>query len=515
MKYSSTRGQVRDLGFVDAVLSGLADDGGLFVPDSVPQISPDEYRSWEQLAFPKLAFQIMRKYIDPAEIPDVDLHALVDKSYAPHLWGGPDCTPVKKSGRVHILELWHGPTLAFKDVALQFLGNLFDYVLEKRDRRMVIIGATSGDTGGAAIYGVRGKERVDCVILYPEGKTSKIQELQMATVEDANIQCIAVEGNFDDCQNIVKSCFNDADLKKSLGLGAVNSINWARILAQIVYYIDACYKVGATKEKPAVFSVPTGNFGDILAGYYAKAMGAPIGQLIIGSNSNDILPRFFNTGAYKCTSVASTMSPSMDIQISSNFERFLHDVFKRDASVTKKKMQDLKQFGVFEVSREQLRDCRKHFSAYGVDEEQTQRTIAQVWRETSELLCPHTAVGYNAAQQFLKTNTPSGPVVVLATAHFGKFVELMEPAFKASIEKDPSLAPIMKAMEDEMPQVLKNLRNKQLRKELMPASDAQIKRYLRRRFGRWTVKEAAPYAVVAAAVAAGAFLLWKRSAKSS
>ena len=423
MKYVSTRDSSAaptTYDFLDAVLEGLAPDGGLLVPESIPSVSPVELDQWRSLNYQELCFLVIRKFVDSSEISDDELLAMITTAYSS--FSAVDVVPLVPVGAVQVMELFHGPTFAFKDVALQLLGHLFDVALRRRGARMTILGATSGDTGSAAIAGVKGRSNIDCVILFPLGKTSHVQELQMTANLDSNIFCVAVKDSvFDDCQSIVKACFGDAEFNAEMALGAVNSINWARILAQVVYYAYA--SIRAPINTRTSFIVPTGNFGNILAGYYAKKMGFPIDKLVIASNTNDILPRFFETGIYHVKPVVvPTMSPSMDIGVSSNFERFLFDLFGRDAKITAEKFALLKTEKKFSVTPEQLREAREHFLSYAVDEAHTLETIAATYAEHQYLLCPHSAVGYNAALQF-KKEFPESSAVALATAHIGKFTE--------------------------------------------------------------------------------------------
>ncbi|MBU3982772.1 MAG: threonine synthase, partial [Proteobacteria bacterium] len=323
MQYISTRGGISPIPFTEAVMMGLAEDGGLLLPRTIPRIGSETYASWQDLSYPELAFEVMSRFID--DIPNSDLRELINRSYA--TFDHAEVTPLIHQGTLHILELFHGPTFAFKDVALQFLGNLFEYLLKKNDAVMNIIGATSGDTGSAAIYGVRGKEKINIFILHPHKRVSPVQEQQMTTVTDANVFNIAIRGTFDDGQAIVKAIFNDIDFKKKYSLGAINSINWARVLAQVVYYVHSCLHINRHEQDKAVdFAVPTGNFGDIFAGYIAKRMlpEGTIRKLLLASNTNDILTRFVTRGDYSLGEVVATSSPSMDIQAASNFERYLY-----------------------------------------------------------------------------------------------------------------------------------------------------------------------------------------------
>ncbi len=341
MRYISTRGGIQPIPFKDAVMMGLATDGGLLLPESYPSISTEQLESWRGLSYQQLAFKVLSPFVD--DIPATDLKGLIDRSYA--TFNHPQVTPVVQQDGVHILELFHGVTLAFKDVALQFLGNLFEYILAERGERLNIVGATSGDTGSAAIHGVRGKKGITIFIMHPRGKTSAVQALQMTTVTDANVHNIAIHGTFDDCQDMVKALFNDLDFKEKYSLGAVNSINWARVLAQVTYYFWAWLRVTDSGVRPVSFSVPTGNFGDIFAGYVAKRMGLPVEKLLLATNENNILTRFINQGDYSLSGVVATVSPSMDIQVASNFERYLYHLFMENPEKVRAAFAELRETG--------------------------------------------------------------------------------------------------------------------------------------------------------------------------
>ncbi|MBF0382962.1 MAG: threonine synthase [Magnetococcales bacterium] len=419
MHYISTRGGVAPVTFSKAVMMGLATDGGLLLPEKIPTIDQATLIEWSNLSFADLAKQVIGQFVDDNDIPKVELDRLIDNSFAS--FNHPDVTPVVKVGDRYILELFHGPTLAFKDVALQFLGNLFEYILAQQGGQLNIVGATSGDTGSAAIYGVRGRKGIQIFILHPSGRVSPIQERQMTTVLDDNVHNIAIKGTFDDGQAIVKQLFNDLDFKKQYQLGAVNSINWARILAQIVYYFYAWGRVSSGTSRAVTFSVPTGNFGDIFAGYMAQRMGLPIENLILATNRNDILSRFFNTGTYRAGTVAPTISPSMDIQISSNFERYLYYLLDEDSEKLKLLMAQLDSEGGFSVEDEIMAKTKPLFWARAVSEEETLATIKTVCDEDGYILDPHTAVGVCAAKD------RSG-AICLATAHPAKFGQAVEDA---------------------------------------------------------------------------------------
>jgi threonine synthase len=421
MRYISTRGGIQPIGFKDAVMMGLATDGGLLLPESYPQISRQQLNDWRSLSYPELSWQIISRFVD--DIPADVLKGLIDRSYA--TFSHPEVTPVVHQDGVHILELFHGVTLAFKDVALQFLGNLFEYILAEREQHLNIVGATSGDTGSAAIHGVRGKKGITIFILHPYGKTSPVQALQMITVTDANVHNIAIRGTFDDCQNMVKALFNDLEFKEKYSLGAVNSINWARVLAQVVYYFYAWLRVTDSGDQPVSFSVPTGNFGDIFAGYVAKRMGLPIGKLLLATNENNILTRFVNEGDYSLAGVVATVSPSMDIQLASNFERYLYHLYNEDPVHVQRAFAELKETGRIVFSPAEMEQVRADFCSATVDQVATLETIGSFNKETGYLLDPHTAVGVRAALDLLPADIAR---ICLATAHPAKFGDAVEKA---------------------------------------------------------------------------------------
>ncbi len=414
MQFVSTRGQAPVLGFSDAVLAGLASDGGLYVPQSWPQISPSEIASFAGKRYADVAFDIISRFTGD-EIAPAKLKAIIDDAYA--VFRHPSVTPLVEIEPNHfVLELFHGPTLAFKDVAMQFLSRVMDHILAERGLKATIVGATSGDTGSAAIEAFRGRDTTDIFIMHPLGRTSAVQRLQMTTVLDANVHNIAIEGTFDDCQDIVKAMFNHHSFRDRVRLSGVNSINWGRIVAQIVYYFTSAVSLGSPHRKVS-FTVPTGNFGDIFAGYCAKAMGLPIDKLIIATNANDILRRTIDTGRYEMDGVAPTISPSMDIQISSNFERLLFEGVDRDASAVLRMMDGLKQSGGFSLPENALAVIRKSFAAGTTGEDETRATIATTLRESGYLLDPHTAVGAHVARSHLGAT----PMITLGTAHPAKF----------------------------------------------------------------------------------------------
>ncbi len=419
MKYISTRGQISPTGFIDAILMGLADDGGLLVPEHIPQLSETTLKQWQQLPFTELALEVFSLFVNN-EIPRADLKKLVDDSYA--TFRHEDVTPLSRldNGR-YVMELFHGPTFAFKDVALQFLGNLYSYVSKKTNSIIHILGATSGDTGASAIEGVRGKEGIRICILHPHQKVSKVQELQMTTVNDANVLNLAVKGTFDDCQRIIKELFADVGFKQQYHLRAINSINIARILAQTVYYFYAYFQLAKEGHAGKInFSVPTGNFGDIFAGYLAKKMGLPIHKLILATNENNILARFVNEGIYQPGAFRETYSPSMDIQVASNFERYLYYLHGEDAETVASLMAQFKAEGRIDITGDALRQVQSDFSAYSVENEECLNTIRAYYDEHDYLLDPHTACGAAASDRLTQEGEAA---VVLSTAHPAKFDE--------------------------------------------------------------------------------------------
>lgn len=434
MQYVSTRGQIEPVSFRKAVIMGLATDGGLLLPESIPTVSAGELKSWARLSYPELAFKVISLFV--TDIKAEDLQELVKRSYA--TFDHPEITPVVKKGQIYILELFHGPTLAFKDVALQFLGNVFERLLLESGHKMNILGATSGDTGSAAIYGVRGKKNINIFIIHPYKRVSPVQELQMTTVTDANIFNIAIKGTFDDSQAIVKAIFNDIPFKETHSLGAINSINWARVLAQIVYYFYAYFRVREeTGREEISFAVPTGNFGDIFAGYIARRMmGKGFHRLALATNENNILTRFINTGDYSIGKVVPTISPSMDIQVASNFERYLYYFYKEDAGRVRWAMKSFSKNGHLKFTEKEQSLVRKDFAGQSVDQPATLKTIRSFYEETGYILDPHTAIGVRAG---LDLREPDVPMVCLATAHPAKFGEAVFQALGREPEPPPAL----------------------------------------------------------------------------
>ncbi len=428
MRYISTRGQAPALNFEDVLLAGLASDGGLYVPENLPRFTVEEIASWAGLPYHELAFKVMRPFV-AGSIPDADFKQILEETYSSSeqgVFAHSAVAPLRQlDGNEWVMELFHGPTLAFKDFALQLLGRLLDYVLAKRGERVVIIGATSGDTGSAAIEGCRRCENVDIFILHPHNRVSEVQRRQMTTILGDNIHNIAIEGNFDDCQEMVKDSFADQGFLKGTRLVAVNSINWARIMAQIVYYFHAALQLGGPARSVA-FSVPTGNFGDIFAGYLARNMGLPINQLIVATNRNDILHRFMSGNRYDKDTLHPSLSPSMDIMVSSNFERLLFDLHGRNGAAVAELMNAFKTSGKLAVEEERWTEARKLFDSLAVDDEQTCKTIAEVFAATGEVLDPHTAIGVHAARECRRSLAT--PMVILGTAHPVKFPEAVEKA---------------------------------------------------------------------------------------
>ncbi|WP_062221983.1 threonine synthase [Aureimonas sp. D3] len=430
MRYVSSRGEAPTLGFADVLLAGLATDGGLYVPETWPTLSPETIASFAGRPYAEVALEVLTPFVG-GEIAQADLERMVREAYA--TFRHPAVAPLVQIGDRHfVLELFHGPTLAFKDVAMQLLARLMDHVLTQRQRRATIVGATSGDTGGAAIAAFAGSERTDMFILFPKGRVSPVQQRQMTTAERPNVHALAVEGTFDDCQALVKSMFNDAKFRAETALSGVNSINWARVMAQIVYYFTAAASVGAPRRTVS-FTVPTGNFGDIFAGYAAKRMGLPVDRLIIATNKNDILERTMRSGRYEMEGVHATMSPSMDIEISSNFERLLFEASGRDAETVRRLMQQLRQSGAFTLPEPMIQAIRAEFDAGRTDEAGTAETIKTYLGMTAYLLDPHTAVGVAVADQHMGDI----PMITLGTAHPAKF----PASVKAACGVEPPLPP--------------------------------------------------------------------------
>ncbi|PIE43662.1 MAG: threonine synthase [Gammaproteobacteria bacterium] len=425
MRYISTRGKAQALKFEDVLLTGLASDGGLYVPESLPRLTLEQIESFRGLSYAQLAFEVMYPFVEDS-IPGEVFKAMLEETYAGEFSHTAVAPLTQIDSNEWVMELFRGPTLAFKDFALQLLGRLLDYVLEKRNQHVVILGATSGDTGSAAIEGCKHCKNVDIFILHPHMRVSDVQRKQMTTVMGDNIHNLAVEGNFDDCQRIVKASFNDQSfLDGKSALVAVNSINWARIMAQIVYYFHASLALGGPARSLS-FSVPTGNFGDIFAGYLARNMGLPINQLVIATNRNDILHRFISHNQYRVEGIFHTLSPSMDITVSSNFERLLFDLFGRDGQLLSDRMEQLHKADGGSIEPHRWNLARTLFDSYSVDDEMTCQTIKEVFDQTEALLDPHTAIGVKAGRECRRDNQV--PMVTLGTAHPAKFPEAIEKA---------------------------------------------------------------------------------------
>ena len=434
MKYVSTRGAAPELSFDDVLLAGLATDGGLYVPDAWPTMPPGWLKPFAGMKYEEAAFKVMRPFVandTGGAIADEDLLNIIETAYAS--FDVPEVAPlVELKDNVHLLELFHGPTLAFKDVAMQFLGRAFDHVLAERNQKVVIVGATSGDTGSAAIEAVRDKPNIDIVMLHPENRTSEVQRRQMTTVLSPNVHNVAIRGTFDDCQALVKAMFNDAPFRARHGLSAVNSINWARVMAQVVYYVTSAAKLGAP-DKDVSFCVPTGNFGNVFAAYVARQIGVPIGQLLVASNRNDILTRFFETGSMTAGDVYATLSPSMDIQVSSNFERLLFELLDRDGAKTAETMRRFAETGRYDVAEGVLERALDIFDGARADDAETSDVMKRMHDDYGMLVDPHTAVGIKAVAD--KRRFADQPMIIASTAHPAKFAD----AVKAATGKTPQL----------------------------------------------------------------------------
>lgn len=424
MLHISTRGEAPAVSFTDAMLSGLARDGGLYVPQEWPFFDATTIASWAGQPYEVIARHVIGA-LTGGEIEPQVLGSMIDEAYASFRHPAV-CPLVQLDDNLFLLELFHGPTLAFKDVAMQLLARMMDHALKARGARATIVGATSGDTGSAAIEAFHGLEQVDIFILYPHGRVSDVQRRQMTTVNAPNVHAIAMEGTFDDCQTMLKNLFNKPELRDRLALSGVNSINWARIVAQTVYYFTSALSLGGP-HRAVSYAVPTGNFGDVLAGYVAKRMGLPMGTLHVATNVNDILVRALETGRYDLREVIPTAAPSMDIQISSNFERLLFDAGERDGGAIRRLMDSLRQSGTFSIDDGALEEIRAEFDAASVSQEETAAEIASTWRSAGYLLDPHSAIGVSAARRALKAD-PHTPVVALATAHPAKFPAVVQEA---------------------------------------------------------------------------------------
>lgn len=459
MRYISTRGEAPPLDFVEVMLAGLARDGGLYVPEAWPRLDAQTIAGFAGRPYAEVALDVIRPFLSGA-LDERDLARMAQEAYGS--FRHPATVPlVQIAPNTFVLELFHGPTLAFKDLAMQLIARLMDHVLAARGERTTIAVATSGDTGGAAVEAFRGRNNIDLIVLYPHGRISDVQRQMMTTAPDGNVHALAIEGTFDDCQALVKAMFNHHAFRDRVRLSAVNSINWARIAAQIVYYFTAAAALGAPHRKVA-FTVPTGNFGDIYAGYAAARMGLPIDRLVIATNVNDILARALATGAYEVRGVTPTTSPSMDIQVSSNFERVLFEAYRRDASAIRALMGSLAQSKRFNIASDALKALRDSFTADRADEEEVAATMRTVCREGDYLVDPHTAVGLAVAEK--ETNRdPSVPMVVLSTAHPAKFPD----AVQAACGTRPKL-----------PDWLADLPSRKERFTVVPAEQAAVEKFI-------------------------------------
>jgi threonine synthase len=441
LRYVSTRGEAPELGFEDVLLTGLARDGGLYVPAHWPQFSVRQFAAMQGRTYEEIAFEVMHAFVGGA-LPDADLKRMIGEAYA--TFGHPAVAPLKQlDDNQWLLELFHGPTLAFKDVAMQLLARLMDWALEKHRTRANIVGATSGDTGGAAIDAFQASRHASVFMMHPHGRVSEVQRRQMTTVASPTIHNLAIEGNFDDCQAIVKALFNDLAFRDQVGLAGVNSINWARIVAQVVYYVTAAVALGAP-GRAVSFCVPTGNFGDIFAGFVSKRMGLPVDRLVIATNVNDILDRTLKTGRYETRGVTASTSPSMDIQVSSNFERLLFEVHGRDPYSVRRLMQGLSQSGAFSIGSRELDQIRHEFDSGAVSEAETAATIRETLKQTGELLDPHSAVGYAVSR---RQQPSASPMITLATAHPAKFPDAVQRASGIRPALPPRLEHLLTAKE--------------------------------------------------------------------
>ena len=460
MKYVSTRGKAPELEFDEVLLTGLARDGGLYVPAAWPKLSADDFKEMRGLSYEEIATKVMYPFVEGC-IPEDDFAHLVADAYSGFEHDA-TCPLKQLDSNTWVMELFHGPTLAFKDVALQLLGRLFDYVLTKQGKRVTIAGATSGDTGSAAIEACRDREAIDIFILHPHNRTSEVQRRQMTSVLSMNVHNVAIEGTFDDCQDLVKAMFNDLNFRDEVNLSAVNSINWARIMAQIVYYIYAGVSLGAP-ERAITVSVPTGNFGNIFAAYAAREMGLPIDQFIVGSNSNDILTRFLNDNDMSMKEVAPSLSPSMDIQVSSNFERLLFDLMDRDGEAVNDIMQQFRASGKMPMEDERWQRAAAEFSGHCLDDNETLAAIGAIHDSSGELVDPHTAVGIVAG--WTQRKDPASPLVCMATAHPAKFPDAVEEAT---------------GIRPELPKKLADLFEREEKFEVMPNSVDAIQTRIRK-----------------------------------
>jgi len=455
LRYVSTRGAAPALGFEDVLLAGPAADGGLYVPESFPRLAPGEIRALAALPYAEMAARVMQPFVAGA-IAEKDFARIAADAYA--AFRHPAVAPlVQLDANLWLLELFHGPTLAFKDYALQLVGRLFDLVLKKRGRRVTVVGATSGDTGSAAIEACRDRESIDIFILHPRGRVSEVQRRQMTTVTSRNVHNIAIQGTFDDCQDLVKAMFADEGFRDRMSLAAVNSINWARVMAQTAYYFAAAAAIGAP-ERPVSFAVPTGNFGNAYAGYVARRMGLRIARLVVATNRNDILARFLETGELAAAEVTATLSPAMDIQVSSNFERLLFEISGRDGNAVGRLMKRFRAEGAISVGHAGLEAAREVFSGFRLDDDGTLASIAETHKRCGLLADPHSAIGIAAAKA---AREPAVPMIAVATADAAKFPEAVEKATGVRPALPPHLADLMERPERcaELPNDLKSVQD--------------------------------------------------------
>ena len=458
MEYISTRNTQKTFSFKDVFLKGLAPDGGLFVPKKIPSYSSQELEKLRDLSYRDLAERIILKFCSD-EFSKAEIKNFVNNSYKN--FRVQDVVSIKKLGKTNLLELFHGPTLAFKDIAMQVIGNMYEKILEKNNLKVNIVVATSGDTGAAAISAIRDRKNIKIFVLHPDNKISEVQRKFMTTVNSSNVFNIALASNFDECQKFVKSMFADKDFSSSINMSGVNSINWARIVVQIVYYFFSYFKI-ATKDEKINCSVPTGNFGDIYAGYIAKKMGLPINKLIVATNSNDILKRAVNTGIYKPLKVEHTISPSMDIQIASNFERLIFDVCSCNSNKTLQLMNDLNERGEFNLEKEELKKIKESFCSESLSDEETKSVIKEVYKNQKMLIDPHTAVAIGVVNKI----SLEGNTVILATAHPSKFSDV--------VMEETGIKP-------ELPENLKNILDKKEKYEKLPKDLKKIQNYIMER----------------------------------
>jgi threonine synthase len=471
MRYISTRGRAEPVSFLDAVLAGLAPDGGLYIPESWPKLRPYLAENRGALGLAGAAAEALYLFAGD-DLSFAGAAGLADKAFgAGTRFAHAAVTPLRQTGDARwLMELFHGPSLAFKDVAMQLIGALYDVALKQRDARLTVVCATSGDTGGAAVEALKGSERVDLFVMLPKGRVSDVQRRFMTASGAANVHPILIEGDFDDCQALLKNLFADRDFSRRASLSGVNSISWARILAQTAYYILASQALGG--DRPVHFAVPTGNFGDAFAGHVAREMGAPVGRILLATNNNDILPRTIASGRYERAKQSfATISPAMDIQVASNFERLVFEALGRDGDATRARYDAFAQAGGFDVPEQALAAMRRHFSAVAVSENETRTAMRRAWEETGELVCPHTAVALAALEKGADNWRPDGPVVTLATAHPAKFPDTVEAATGKAPALPAHCATVMRGQE---------------KADALPNDVEAVKRFVRERARAWS-----------------------------